>query len=704
MRLHVKLLTVSRTSVRLWVMRWESQRTRNDPQQALLELDGLVRSVQSPEFQGITFHEIRARSVLNRVPGQSVVPFRWTVNPYRGCSHACAYCLAGDTPILMTDGRTTPLAELKVGDQIYGTEVHGGHRRYTPTTVLAHWRTVKPAYRLRLADGTRLVASGDHRFLSDRGWKYVTGMQHGPARRPQLTTGNKLTGTGRFAAPPAETDDYRTGYLSAMIRADGSTGRHRYDRPGRPDSEVHRFRLALTDVEALDRSADYLAASGIPTDRFACTAAAPNHRPITAIRPSSRAAVEAMTALIAFPIAPSADWQKGFLAGIFDAGGSYSQGVLRISNTNPEIIGAAGPALKRFGFRFADEDPGRADGLQVIWLLGGLVEHLRFFHTVGPAITRTCAIEGAAVKSPAPLDVVAIEPIGLELPLFDITTGTGDFIADGVVSHNCFARNTHTYLEFDAGKDFDTQVVVKINAPEVLTAQLRKPGWQREHVAMGTNTDPYQRAEGRYRLMPGIIGALADSGTPFSILTKGTMLSRDLPLLRSVASDVEVGLGVSIALLDREVQRRVEPGTPSPQARLEMVRRIRDTGLPCGVMVAPVLPGLSDSTEQLDALLAAVAEAGATSATVLALHLRPGAREWYAGWLAREHPELVPAYREIYAGGSYATGRYRRLLSARVAPLLRRHGFDRRADEAGHRMPSPREPKPTPRDEQLRLL
>src|SRR4051812_31232396 len=111
MRLHVKLLTVSRTSVRLWVMRWESQRTRNDPQQALLELDGLVRSVQSPEFQGITFHEIRARSVLNRVPGQSVVPFRWTVNPYRGCSHACAYCLAGDTPILMTDGRTTPLAE-----------------------------------------------------------------------------------------------------------------------------------------------------------------------------------------------------------------------------------------------------------------------------------------------------------------------------------------------------------------------------------------------------------------------------------------------------------------------------------------------------------------------------------------------------------------------------------------------------------------
>ncbi|TVT44051.1 radical SAM protein [Amycolatopsis rhizosphaerae] len=239
----------------------------------------------------------------------------------------------------------------------------------------------------------------------------------------------------------------------------------------------------------------------------------------------------------------------------------------------------------------------------------------------------------------------------------------------------CFARNTHTYLDFDAGRDFDTQVVVKINAPEVLAAQLRRPGWTREHVAMGTNTDPYQRAEGRYRLMPGIIRAFAGSGTPFSVLTKGTTLARDLPLLRSVSVEVDVGLGVSIALLDRALQHRLEPGTPSPKARLELVRRIRDAGLDCSVMVAPVLPGLTDSTGQLDELLAAIAAAGATGATVLALHLRPGTREWYGRWLAREYPELVPRYRELYAGGSYAGGRYRRTLAARVAPLLRRHGL-----------------------------
>jgi DNA repair photolyase len=240
----------------------------------------------------------------------------------------------------------------------------------------------------------------------------------------------------------------------------------------------------------------------------------------------------------------------------------------------------------------------------------------------------------------------------------------------------CFARKTHTYLDFDAGRDFDTQVVVKVNAPEVLAAQLRRPGWAGEHVAMGTNTDPYQRAEGRYRLMPRIVRALAGSGTPFSILTKGTMLTRDLPLLAAVGRDVPVGLGVSIALLDRELQRRLEPGTPSPQARLELVRRAREAGLPCGVLVAPVLPGLTDSAEALDGLLAAIADVGATGVTVLPLHLRPGAREWFASWLGAEHPELVTRYRQIYARGSYASVAYRRWLAERVAGLLRRHGLD----------------------------
>ncbi|WP_435061220.1 Rv2578c family radical SAM protein [Amycolatopsis thermoflava] len=481
-------------------MRWENQRAGRDPQPALLGLDGLVRTVAPPEFQGVTFHEVRARSVLNKVPGESMVPFGWTVNPYRGCSHACTYCLAGDTPIRMTDGSAKQMADLRVGDRILGTAVRGTARRLVPTTVLAHWTTVKPAHRLTLRNGTTLVASGDHRFLTEKGWQHVTGDD-----RPHLSPGDTL---------------------------------------------------------------------------------------------------------------------------------------------------------------------------------------------LGPA--------GGRVEPDAALDVVAIEPLGRDETLFDITTGTGDFVAAGVVSHNCFARNTHTYLDFDAGRDFDTQVVVKVNAPEVLAAQLRRPSWQREHVAMGTNTDPYQRAEGRYRLMPGIIRALTGSGTPFSILTKGTVLTRDLPLLTAASREVDVGMAVSIALLDRDLQRSLEPGTPSPRARLDLVRRITDAGLPCQVLVAPVLPGLTDSEEALDPLFAEIAAAGATRATVLALHLRPGAREWFARWLGAHRPDLIERYREIYGRGSYAMPAYRRALSARVAPLLRRHGLNRRAES--HRLPAQREPERPERGEQLSLL
>lgn len=183
----------------------------------------------------------------------------------------------------------------------------------------------------------------------------------------------------------------------------------------------------------------------------------------------------------------------------------------------------------------------------------------------------------------------------------------------------CFARPTHEYLDFDCGIDFDTQLVVKVNVAEVLRRELARRSWTRETVALGTNTDPYQRAEGRYALMPGIIAALADARTPFSILTKGTLLQRDLPLLEEAAQRVDVSVAVSLAVGDPELHRLVEPGTPTPDARLALIRAIRTAGLDCHVMVAPVLPMLTDTTEQLDALLTRIAEAGATGVTVFGL-------------------------------------------------------------------------------------
>jgi DNA repair photolyase len=239
----------------------------------------------------------------------------------------------------------------------------------------------------------------------------------------------------------------------------------------------------------------------------------------------------------------------------------------------------------------------------------------------------------------------------------------------------CFARKTHSYLNLDAGLDFDSQLVVKTNAPEVLRRELARPSWNRGHVAMGTNTDPYQRAEGRYRLMPGIIAALAESGTPFSILTKGTLLARDIPLLTEAAGSVEVGMGISLALTDAALAEAVEPGTPTPKARLGLIRRLRDAGLPCGVMAMPILPWLTDSDEALDELFGALAEAGATGVTAGPLHLRPGAREWFLGWLARGYPQLVPRYRELYAGGSYASKEYSQWLAGRIRHFRKTHGI-----------------------------
>ncbi len=433
----------------------------------------------------MTFHEVRARSVLNRVPEAARLPFRWTINPDRGCTHACVYCLDGDTPILMSDGRHKPVADIRVGDTVIGTERTGRRRQYRPTDVHAHWSTSKPAVQIVLSDGATFVASPDHRFLTTRGWQ-----------------------------PVAE--------------------------------------LTLAD----------------------------------------------------------------------------------------QFVGSS--ALR----------------------------HL-------PRHSRKRSVAGSTVTSEPGLRVVSIGPVGPEREMFDITTGTGDFVANGVVSHNCFARRTHSWLELDTGTGFDSEIVVKVNAPEVAARELNRASWSREHVALGTNTDPYQRAEGRYQLMPGIISALAGSGTPFSILTKGTLLRRDLPLLRAAAREVEVGLAVSIAIYDEQLHATLEPGTPSPRARLELVRAIRDAGFDCGVLLAPVLPYLTDSEAHLDKVVAQLASAGATSVTPIPLHLRPGAREWFMALLRRERPDLVDAYERAYRHGAYLGGSYGDSLAARLQPILARYGLDR---------------------------
>jgi DNA repair photolyase len=437
----------------------------------------------------------------------------------------------------MGDGGSKPLAEVRVGDAVYGTLRVGADSRLVVTRVLAHWASVKPAYRVSLEDGTELVASGEHRFLTEQGWKHVTGAGCTARDRPHLKPGDSLMGCGRRQAP--------VGALSATSVGPGGTH----------------------------------------------------------VAESARAS----------PV-------------------------------------GSGPAAR-------------------------------------------------------PLGLVAVEALGRAVPMFDITTGTGDFIANGVVSHNCFARPTHEYLGLGIGEDFERRIVVKVNAVERLAAELADRRWSGDHIAMGTNTDPYQRCEGKYHLTRGIVQALRAAKNPFSILTKSTLILRDLDVLTEAARHADVRCNFSIGTLDEEVWKLTEPGTPHPRRRVEAVRRLNEAGIPCGVLVAPVLPGLSDGDEQLEEVVSACVEAGATSISAIALHLRPGVRDHFLASLRAIRPALADDYERRYRR-AYLPAKEQEALSRRVRRLAAgvpgrepvRPSDDRRGAEPSHRgrpapahCPSPRQ-------------
>jgi DNA repair photolyase len=239
----------------------------------------------------------------------------------------------------------------------------------------------------------------------------------------------------------------------------------------------------------------------------------------------------------------------------------------------------------------------------------------------------------------------------------------------------CFARPTHEYLGLNGGDDFERRIVVKVNAVERLAAELARPSWAGDHIAMGTNTDPYQQCEGRYRLTRGIVETLGRARNPFSILTKSTMIQRDLDLLAEAAQRTDVRVNFSIGTLDEEVWRISEPGTPPPWRRVEALERLNEAGIPCGVLVAPILPGLSDGDAQLSAVVKACVGAGAVSISSIGLHLRPGVRELFMPWLARERPELVERYEELYGTrNGYLARAEQERISSRVRALVEQHG------------------------------
>jgi DNA repair photolyase len=355
-------------------------------------------------------YEDHSQSILSRNDSPDL-GFRWSVNPYRGCFHACAYCLDGETPILMADGTTKRLQDLRIGDRVYGTVVRGDYRRYAKTSVLAIWSVIKPAYRITLANGAQLITSGDHRFLTTRGWKHVTGAQRGHARRPHVTPHDNLLGVGAFGAP---------------------------------------------------------------------------------------------------------------------------------------------------------------------------------------AIVRKKHLEGQAVKNSPKLGVVSVEPLGLHSSLFDITTGTGDFIANGVISHNCYARPTHEYFGLGAGTDFERKIVVKPRAPALLERAFLKPSWRGELLVFSGVTDCYQPLEAAWKLTRGCLEVCLRFRNPVAVITKSLLIRRDAPLLAALAREAQASVSISIPFLDEAVARAIEPGAPTIRRRFETMGILAKAGVPVGIGVAPIIPGLND--------------------------------------------------------------------------------------------------------------
>ena len=619
--------------------RWSQLASSQD---GLFELSRQV--VGRGEYKGLTFHEIEARSIISKAP-PSTPWFGYSINAYRGCSHACSYCVAGDTPILLADGRTRPIGEIRVGDIVVGTRREGRYRRFVESVVLDVWSTIKPAYRIAAGEDTTLIASGDHRFLTDRGWKYVVGADYGPQQRPFVTLNNRLIGTRAFPDPPKKDEEYQRGYICGMIRGGGSIGAYTYKRRNGAPTTVYRFRLAY--LEALARTKQYLAHLGVPTTDFAFMEETDTHRHTRAIRNSTRAANDRVRELIEWQEDPTETWELGFLAGFFDAEGGCSQGILRFANKDPEILNRAQTILVNRGFDAVMEPIRLPSGVRTLRIRGGLSERLRFMVMTDPAITRKRAITGRALKVASKLDVREITRTGIEIPMYDLTTTTGDFIANGVVSHNCFARPTHEYLGFNMGDDFDNQIVVKTNAVELVRAETEPGRWCGDMIAMGTNTDPYQAAEGKYKLTKGIIEVLAERGNDFSILTKSPLVLRDIDLIAAASQTSKVSVSFSVATLDEEVWRRTEPGAPHPRKRLDALARLRAAGISGGVMAAPILPGISDRPDQIATLKAAAKEAGAEWVNEVKLHLR-GVRPHFMNWLAADSPEMVPTYERLY--------------------------------------------------------
>lgn len=528
--------------------------------------------------------KVPGADVIYRPAGEAGEYAPLATNPYKGCGHACAYCLHPDTPIQMADGSARRIADVKIGDELIGVRKRDEVRRawnykFVPSKVLNKIETInEPVYHLTLDNGASVICSGSHRWLTERGWKFAS----------MLTTNNEIrTLSGPTQPTPEATGPYKRGYLAGIIRGDGTLKRYDYSgrctRVGRGAPQKtdvqHHFRLALADFDALDRVADYLTFIGVETRRFEFAAAVGARKPMQAIRNHTVEAFERLKNLVQEERLGDPEWLRGWLAGIFDAEGGTTSGAIRIHNTDADILALTDRALGLMGFRTV-RDVTQPNGCSAVRILGGLPEVAKFFNRTGPAIARKFpAIEQRLRGSSK---VVSVNQIMQRVGLVDITTSTENFIANGMVSHNCYVPLA-THQE---RAEFNVGAVPR----EGFMARLEKDAmrYQRagvtDQVMLSFATDPYH--PGVRSLTRPTLDVLLMHGLAFCTLTKGGEVAlEDLDMFRPARD----AFAATLTTLDDRFSRKWEPKASLPASRIAALRRFRERGVFTWVSLEPTL-------------------------------------------------------------------------------------------------------------------
>ena len=553
------------------------------------------------------------------------VGFDTSINPYRGCEHGCVYCLRPETRILYADMVWRPIGGARVGDAVVGFDemgLPGRTRKWRKAVVQAVRRSRAPTLRL-VTSHADVSTTANHAWLTP-GSRWRCGHR--------LSAGDEMRSM-RVTETPPEDDDYRLGYVTGLALGDGT---FRYQPGWRSDKlgfPTAYWRVAMADEEPLRRLVAYLASLGVGSFAIRPFNGGPSCRKV--MHKVETRALQTLGVLYSL-LSQERDndsYRRGFLAGFFDAEG-HSGHVLRITQLDHTPLRRCTEYGRRLGFDFALEP--RAAHASTVRLTGSLTERMRFFSVCRPAIARKIEAIFDREMNLTPQTIEAVE-IGPVLDVVDITTSTRTFFAEGLATHNCFARPTHEYLGFSSGVDFETKILVKEDAPELLRAELSKKSWEPRTIAVSGVTDAYQPIERKLGITRRCVEVLAEFRNPTMIVTKNHLVARDADLLADLAHDRAAAVFVSITSLDGALQRKMEPRASPPERRLEAVRALAAAGVPVGVLVAPVILGLTD--HEMPAILATAAKAGAKTAGYVPLRLPYAVKEIFERWLEDHFPD-----------------------------------------------------------------